>query len=1799
MDGGRGGAKPPLGGVPGAAGAFGSMSAIGGIGAGAYVATMEALLGDYMERLGSRLCVLETELRYAWRALDMLSQEYVKMWERLEKLEILLFEQQAVIGQLLQFYTASDLQSLVANKSAAAATAAAATEVKPVDNATLGSSDNRIPDEAFYRSLNTAHRDNLSQVPEVSERDLSPVWLQEREARSYLKERERERGEEKEKIFPPAGDYRLYDSSTADAVVEDKELQELQKYSNLDKVARDKLRELDTLSAQLLKDSQNLRDLRDRLLASPKPQSSRGNSPKPQHVSSGYTNVGSSSSADIKNIHKPGESIVDEKLRQLYHDAGLENWEGKRTESNRNKIISSSDAVDSNSADTEVMNTLGIKSTLLLSGQRTASPRDSEELTNQQQSPRVRIESPDTSLRKGKSETSAYGRKTPDPLVDLDRVLDGTLSQQKKSPGDPRTSNISVAPERSKSPKCFESYKISSGDISISSHRDFVATSISDHRITSPRSPKSPRHINALSPVKNSEMGKYDSGISTLSSTMSTSSSIEKSPTSPRTGRHSSQYKIDRQLDISQMSSSRIKSSQNSIDPVAKSSKKHPLYSVLDEEEPGGQSILDSFQSDSTNPFRNVESQRQNESDFNIYENLTSDHVKGNVSLSAPTSSTYSQYYTGSRSSAASSMKLSKTETSASNLMGTQQSLEDKLSEKHRSLLEKEKIQQTPFYNAAGELKIISTLQQDFENGKLDPRHSLTAESSDSISSYSSSSSFYPSSGTGGGKEKYTKYPPTTSQSTTSHTIVNRYIPVEESKKHQVSQRYKQYNVDPNAQQGQVYHSGPENYLKNYSNKDQNFAVAMNEAQQAETAYATGQQVDPRLASVLGLDSSSNSSQSPRRINRHDRHSDQRRHTQMIHGIGNTSELNRVPVYQQNQAEIHQSMDPSMRLRFNGQDGQSMRTIEGPHEIHRQGFSSSDVLVSESGYISITQGSLPSNMTPMKQIADDKRKVKRVSSMKTAFTQVSKIMPNMDIIGKRSRSHSLPSRSFTDDPINSEEMSGNISKRKDKRKSIRSTVTGLLHKTRKRGSNLSLRSLSDSEQSDLEISHPIPHHSMFREEEKESINLLADNAQLPESLFATVKQATEANRDVSNESVKSPDKDLSVSPEMMFETVGDIKRSDSREADMEPKTSVASRLSGGSREFAVSRALGKYRQRQSGAAHSDDQSGSEEAMRASSSGSDSGSRPPSNHQILSPPLPEETAESLSSEYIESHGKIESATIIDNQPSSVNNNNGNTRNVSAASSHASSTQDVVNRNIVPNAGQYEGDGQIGINKMADSSHSANSSSGPLSLNANSHSNALIMSSNDKSHGISNLNEAPRYRLPKNSSAPAPINESISKSSTPSEVVSTFNKPTSQKVNINILEEAGVNDASFDEALFSKIIQNSEESYKRSPPENTGASLYPQRTSEDDDCRSMRSYRSSRMSSRRQSTEDSIDSDDEWYRYEIRKLELQETTQWKDINPADCYPLNPDETIRRRMTVVLCELQGKIPRAPASDELPIEDPRLHGSTLSLEPQKDIRAESPLSPAHIQLEKMEDECSSGDTSGPDSPDEMGDESGDERIEPEVEESKPANEEDGAFTLFKRVEPSAFKKVADIKKVATTFQTKTKEKRDERNLLQETRAPAGPEFKTVELNNQADISATTAPQAPSGPETTSLPSVPSTHDVSTTSSAPSDSITQSYPSDRTITTTEVSSDTSTATTKQISDDTVSATEQLDENKEKPAEDTTEQKKEGDSSADSKKVVYRSKWKLVKELQEKKELDKKASSEVVAKMEVSCTFVL
>ncbi|XP_039967641.1 uncharacterized protein LOC120779452 isoform X2 [Bactrocera tryoni] len=59
------------------------------------------IISDYMEKIATRINLLDTELKFAWRALDLLSGEYGKIWARLEKLEKISFEQQSVVNNLI------------------------------------------------------------------------------------------------------------------------------------------------------------------------------------------------------------------------------------------------------------------------------------------------------------------------------------------------------------------------------------------------------------------------------------------------------------------------------------------------------------------------------------------------------------------------------------------------------------------------------------------------------------------------------------------------------------------------------------------------------------------------------------------------------------------------------------------------------------------------------------------------------------------------------------------------------------------------------------------------------------------------------------------------------------------------------------------------------------------------------------------------------------------------------------------------------------------------------------------------------------------------------------------------------------------------------------------------------------------------------------------------------------------------------------------------------------------------------------------------------------------------------------------------------------------------------------------------------------------------------------------------------------------------------------------------------------------------------------------------------------------
>lgn len=269
------------------------------------------IISDYMERLGTRLNILETELKYAWRALDLLSQEYVRMWERLERLEALLADQQGVISTLLDFYTcrtvtARDpmtrlevIREILGNGTV---------EDGIEEGLDIGRSSVLLDpqeeimesNEAFYKSLNQAYRDDL--VCDETSRppsQLDMIW---------------EAPEEPEIEILPASsrqiysatDYKDYCGLQGGPGISERDLVHLSTLSTIDQITVDKLHELDRLTSQLHKDSRELKDLKTRLL-----------SPE--------TKISSKHDRDIeaKTLVEDG-NIINEQLKSVY--SGGDSW---------------------------------------------------------------------------------------------------------------------------------------------------------------------------------------------------------------------------------------------------------------------------------------------------------------------------------------------------------------------------------------------------------------------------------------------------------------------------------------------------------------------------------------------------------------------------------------------------------------------------------------------------------------------------------------------------------------------------------------------------------------------------------------------------------------------------------------------------------------------------------------------------------------------------------------------------------------------------------------------------------------------------------------------------------------------------------------------------------------------------------------------------------------------------------------------------------------------------------------------------------------------------------------------------------------------------------------------------------------------------------------------------------------------------------------------------------------------------------------------------------------------------------
>ncbi|CAH0724994.1 unnamed protein product, partial [Brenthis ino] len=269
------------------------------------------IISDYMERLGTRLNILETELKYAWRALDLLSQEYVRMWDRLERLETLLADQQGVISTLLDFYACRTVTSRdpmsrleVIREILGNGTVEDGIE-EGLDigrSAVLLDPQEEVMEsnEAFYRSLNQAYRDDL--VCDETSRpssQLDMIW---------------EAPEETDvEIIPTtsrqiysSSDYKNYCGLQGGPGISERDIVHLSTLSTIDQITVDKLHELDRLTTQLHKDSRELKDLKTRLL-----------SPETKLTAKHDRDI------EAKTLVEDG-NIINEQLKNMY--AGGENW---------------------------------------------------------------------------------------------------------------------------------------------------------------------------------------------------------------------------------------------------------------------------------------------------------------------------------------------------------------------------------------------------------------------------------------------------------------------------------------------------------------------------------------------------------------------------------------------------------------------------------------------------------------------------------------------------------------------------------------------------------------------------------------------------------------------------------------------------------------------------------------------------------------------------------------------------------------------------------------------------------------------------------------------------------------------------------------------------------------------------------------------------------------------------------------------------------------------------------------------------------------------------------------------------------------------------------------------------------------------------------------------------------------------------------------------------------------------------------------------------------------------------------
>ncbi|KAK9506172.1 hypothetical protein O3M35_008153 [Rhynocoris fuscipes] len=1463
--------------------------------------SLDLIIGDCMERLGTRIGLLESELRYAWRALDLLSQEYIKMWERLEKLELLLCEQQGVISQLIDFYSAvesgdvgggctiSEADSsgtcldlvpsngpIVTDSELAVSstTDALISELK----IKMGVDDMNLPDEAFYRSLNNAYRNDLvsSMYPPVATSgasQLGMIW-EEPEEDSNGNNGRREEKKALGILGASSTDVEsVYTYRGTSPSVTEQDLQQLTDLSTMDQAAIEKLKELDLLTTKLQKDSRNLKELQDRLLSE---------SPKRKYLKepSDMTEI------DVSEI---GSNELDAKISRMYEESGIEKW---KFSSNSRKLDdmgmssmsnSRNQFVDDTSED--LMSTDNMSRSLVGYGSSSNIPRSPSSPLRRLEDTGVlfspsKVGSPsilrDTGNRSlpTSPKYKETGRISPyssshitedNDHLDFDsaisRVCIGAYPDEEDMPTSPTvrtrqdgyigpnnelsldllenqppltipcsppppapqdcTSNIFLMPSSGMDDVYHAGSSIQlfgTDGLGTASLNTDQVQGLSPRTPHSPKSPRtSPKHINKSNARLAS--AKSDSGLSSMSGW----SSLEKSPGSPK----GSTSKTPTSYTDSIMYTNRLSQHQNNSSRVYPAINIRKANAEYNELEPNSYIEND-------NDFNGVLPGGHRASAFTTVRSPQDMPVEDTGFVPPP----------------------------APELSGTPKRgnkvYEYKSVVPHCHALEFNYKEPSPaIYSVAGSNRqqfiasvytsrsssVPVTTLSSYPDviGHYEPNEHYQPPSPDIAGQYyiqqrSYSSSSYANNSTiqSGSKRMHRVYSTGSVDNQQMHeaaanlegyktTVYRKIFPTGNIT--DALTYYPPGNSFVASQQVSRDHKAQKMYYQDHWPQEQPIDQEFSR-ESSESTIKSGSTVHERTYDVRYVDPRT----PPKKPQRMD-------HGHQAHYI----QSGWVPVEDEPQRVKDSRIIPDLQANH-GQD---------PHY-----YDPSSVIVSQSGYISFSADLKDSPM------AETTKKSKRHASLRHAMSQVSNWLPEFHL-PKRHRSYSLPSGVRKEDLVESKKVNQNQNiqgkyksadnytstmPRKKKKHPLVSTMSGILQKAKRRGHSAPY-SMSDPEQSETEwsgkqsgLSEDSGEDSVFSDVPTEGVFAKMQPNVFSKPKTAEVQQTVPNNNattipiEVSSQAespveTEIPERRPEILPEKapelyqadedlpLFQTVGDVRKAHAKDEEVkdlsQPITPPVT-LGSASREFAVSRALGKYRRRQSSSLSEDESSSKQDDMFA----------------IIT--QDEEEEEMRRNEIFERINSEESSRVP--------------------------------RNVTQ----------------------------PESLPTENH-----ISSNSRPHS-SGKHGPPRHQ---------------------------------QSLEI--------------------------------PWGGRGSG------DTDDDNRSTHSWRStSRVSSRRQSTEDSIDSEDEWYCYELRKLEeMEHQSQVVFELPHDDEKeiAAAQEEVKKQMSSVLEELTLKIKPKDDFEQVKIieeEEERKKEEQAKLAVEEASRKESLVSA------KSFDDMSSGETSGPDSP-------------------------------------------------------------------------------------------------------------------------------------------------------------------------------------------------------------------------------------